>query len=123
MQLAGGGELGVAEDFAEAIDFRFGRANQMHVEAKADRIELVAHFGDVAAESLDAFNSQLAFGLHRAAGDGGRGHGWKLIDAGQHVVDLVHFFRMIQPLAIMPRLLPAFGAARRGGTKRRGGGR
>ena len=34
-----------------------------HVVTQADGIELVAHFGDVAAESLDAFDSQLAFRL------------------------------------------------------------
>ncbi len=40
----------------------------IHVVAQADGVELVAHFGDVAAEALDAFDPQLAVDFHRAAG-------------------------------------------------------
>ncbi len=70
MQFAVGSELGCAKDFAQSFDFGLGRANDEHVVAQPDGVQLVAHFGDVAAESLDAFDAQLAFRFHRAAGHG-----------------------------------------------------
>ena len=52
-------QLSCGEHFAEPVFFGLVVAGDQHVIVRGGRIQLVAHFGDVAAEALDRFHTQM----------------------------------------------------------------
>ena len=73
-----------------------GLADDIDLLPGADRIELIAHFGDVAAEAFDRFDLQMARGFQRRRSDAGRRDRGESIDFLQHLVDGVKILRPIE---------------------------
>ena len=81
VQAAGFGETASCRKTSPSrSDLGLGLADDEHVLPKSGRVELVADLADVAAETLDAFDLQLAGGLHRSGGDRRGGDRGKAID-------------------------------------------
>lgn len=85
MKAAVGGELRGGQDLAEALDFGFGWADDEHIVAVSDRVELIANPGDIAAEAFDRFKRQVAVCSGGASLNLSRGYHGKAAARCQHL--------------------------------------
>ena len=105
MEPAGLGQPRGPEYLPQPLDFGGGRRNDVDLLAGAGGVQLVAHLGDVAAETLDRFDPQMTGRFQRSDGNAAERDRRKAVDFGQRRPHAVGVGGILQPFQEMPAFL------------------
>ena len=101
MQPTGSGQLRGGKDLCQPLGFGLSRAGDAYVLVMTDRIQLDTNFLQIAAETFNRFEPQVACGADGSCGQRSSVHGTQLSERGPHTLHAMELLRLIKPFQVM----------------------